>query len=134
MSLPLPSPIVRQYGLVELLLSDLYPPGDVVAVDARLRLRVVDEVEGADGVVVLGFSPREGFRYPACHCVLFTHYYHNPYGDSVDRFTTHYKLSGKHGPSEVIRRRTEYAFCTDLASRSLVASLTYNPTIRYLDA
>jgi hypothetical protein len=120
---------VLSYGSVDLCLYQGYPAGDTVRVHRNLYMEVVDRVEKADGIVVLGLQPVEGQTRPTCHCVLFTHYFKHVYSDRVDHMTTVLRLTQ---PSESIRLATEKAFHLDLIRRSITASFAYNPSVRYL--
>ncbi len=92
-------------------------------------MEVVDSVEKADGIVVLGLLPREDQVRPSCQCVLFTHYYKHAFTDQVNHLETVAKLTF---PSESVRLATERAFLMDLVRRSVTASLAYSPSVRYL--
>lgn len=124
---------ILTYGSVELCLYKQYRNGEILQVRDNLYLEVVDLVEKADGVIVLGMVPNHererSSKRPACLCVLFTHYYRNQFIDAVDHAATVNKLTL---PTETIRLATERAFLTDLVKRSVTASLAYNPSVRYL--
>jgi hypothetical protein len=117
------------YGSVELCLYQSYHAGEAIRIHRNLFLEVVDRVEKADGIVVLGLLPREGHKRPACQCVLFTHYYKQEHVDMVDHAVTVARLTF---PTEATRLATERAFMMDLVSRSVTASLAYSPSVRYL--
>lgn len=116
------------YGSVELCLNREYTPGDVIKVDDRLYIEIVDRVEKADGIITLALVPRKDQR-PSCLCVLFTHYMRKKDADMVDHVATVTHLSL---PTETVRKMTERAFQRDLVTRSVSASLAYHPTVRYL--
>jgi hypothetical protein len=93
-------------------------------------MEVVDTVEKADGIIVLGLMPNEvAKRRPICLSVLFTHYYRKPYFDAVDHAETVLRLTK---PSESTRLATERVFAIDLVTRSVAASLAMTPSVRYL--
>lgn len=121
---------VLTYGAVDLCLYSLYQPGSTIRIHRHLFLEVVDRVEKADGIVVLGMMPNEvAKRRPICLSVLFTHYYRKPYFDVVDHAETVLRLTQ---PSESIRRATERVFMIDLVTRSVASSLAMTPSVRYL--
>ena len=123
---------ILTYGSVELCLYQGYKAGETLRIHQNLYMEVVDRVEKADGIVVLGLLPNEGKGVPSrpsCQCVLFTHYYKHPIKDTVDHFTTVARLTF---PTETVRRATEQTFIMDLVKRSVIASLAYSPSVRYL--
>jgi hypothetical protein len=121
---------VLTYGSVELCLYQEYRIGEALRIHRNLFLEIVDRVEKADGIIVLGKIPSEDkTRRPTCICVLFTHYVRRPYLDLVDHAATVTHLTN---PSESVRRATERAFLMDLTTRSVAASLAYTPSVRYL--
>lgn len=92
-------------------------------------MEVVDTVEKADGIIVLGMMPNEvAKRRPICLGVLFTHYYRQLLFDAVDHAETVLRLTK---PTEATRLATERVFTLDLVSRSVTASLAMNPSVRY---
>lgn len=120
---------VLTYGSVELCLSELYPTGDTLVLDQRIRLQIVDCVEKADGIVILGLVPRDGEQRPSCLCLLYTHYYCQPDKDLVDHVTTLLYLSD---PAESLRLLTELVVTNDLARRCPTAALIYSPKVQFL--
>lgn len=121
---------VLTYGAVDLCLYNLYKAGSTIRVHHHLFMEVVDSVEKADGIIVLGLMPNDVVkRRPICLSVLFTHYYRNPQFDAVDHAETVLRLTK---PSEAIRRATERVFMIDLVTRSVASSLAMSPSVRYL--
>jgi hypothetical protein len=121
---------VLTYGTVDLCLYNLYKAGSTIRIHNNLFLEVVDRVEKADGIIVLGLVPNEiAKRRPICLSVLFTHYYRKQHFDVVDHAETVLRLTQ---PSEAIRHATERVFTIDLVTRSVAASLAMNPSVRYL--
>jgi hypothetical protein len=121
---------VLTYGSVELCLYQQYQIGEAIRIHGNLFMEIVDRVEKADGIIVLGSIPNEDkTRRPSCICVLFTHYVRRPFLDVVDHAATVQHLTR---PTDLIRRATERAFMLDLTTRSVTASLAYTPSVRYL--
>lgn len=121
---------VLTYGSVDLCLYNLYKAGSTIRIHRNLYLEIVDRVEKADGIIVLGLMPNEiPQRRPVCLSVLFTHYYRKPHFDAVDHAETVLRLSQ---PTESIRRTTERVFMIDLVTRSVASSLAMTPSVRYL--
>lgn len=120
---------VLTYGSVELCLSAYYSAGETIHVGGQLYLQVVDGVEKADGIVILGLVERSYQQRPACLAVLFTHYLRHPIVDRVDHAATIIHLSD---PTERLRRESEHAFQMDMIKRSVASSLAYTPQLRYL--
>lgn len=124
-----PCETILTYGSVELCLYPSYHAGETIHIHSSLCADVVDRVEKADGIVILAMIPREGIVRPSCQCILFTHYYRRRYQDTVDHLRTCMELRT---PTEALRRLTEQAFHHDMTVRSISASLTYVPKVRYL--
>ena len=120
---------ILTYGSVELCLYRTYHTGEALRIHRNFFMEVVDRVEKADGIVVLGLLPRDNSTKPTCQCVLFTHYCKHVCKDAVDHAQTVIHLTS---PSEAMRLATERAFLMDLVRRSVTASLIYSPSVRYL--
>jgi hypothetical protein len=120
---------VLTYGSVDLCLYNLYDAGSTLCIHRNLYMEVVDTVEKADGIIVLGLMPNEvAKRRPICLGVLFTHYYRKSQFEAVDHAETVLRLSR---PTESTRLATERAFMIDLVTRSVTASLAMSPSVRY---
>lgn len=125
-----PKPRFQQHGSVAILLSDLFDYGETFALTSRVKIEVVDSMERADGIAILGTvqDDAEPIQRPVTMCVLFSHYATRCDVDDVD-FQLTKDLLDK--PDHRIALLCEAVILERLMEHSPIAALAFTPKVRY---